>query len=51
MQIPEGLFEKWYNHTIELLVYKGFDNTTEDQIRKCMGTVYAQGILGGKGVN
>ena len=29
MQIPEGLFGNWYNHTSSILVDKEFDPTTE----------------------
>ena len=48
IQIPEGLFTKRDKHTSARLVDKLFELTNEDDIRQWIGTVYVQGILGGK---
>ena len=49
MQIPNGLFAKWDKHTSVRLVNKGFEPTTQDDIRKFIVTVYIKGILIVKG--
>ena len=49
MQILEGLSLNWDKHTNERLVDKGFEPTTEDEIRQFIITVYEQVLLGGKG--
>ena len=49
MLIPEGLFGNWDNNTSSIISNKGFEPTTEDYIRQCIGSVYTQGILGVKG--
>ena len=48
MHIPEGLFANRYNQTSTRLVEKRFDSTTEDEIRRSISTVYAQGLWVGK---
>ena len=49
MQIPEGIFEKWYNKTSARLLDKVFGPTTEAYIREWICTLYAQDLLGGEG--
>ena len=48
MQIPEGLSSKSVHHTSATLMYKLNDPTTYYDIKEYIGTVYEQGLLGGK---
>ena len=48
MQTTEVRFGNWDKKTSARLLYTVFGPDNEAYIRECIGTVYVQGVLGGK---